>query len=114
MILGRESYHDTFINISHRKFHLKFMDDQGQEDMVKLARLRMNMVNGFDCPEVTFPFDIDFIPHGPALSNWTVMTLDEFWSGGRFDLPILIPQLPRRSFDDLNHLFGLLFLNHYH
>ena len=62
--------------------------------MVELVKKRMNLANRFDTPEVTFPFEIDFIPHGPALSEWTVMSLDDYWNNGRFQLPIEIKMLP--------------------
>ena len=50
-------------------------------------------MNPYDDPEVQFSFPFERIPFGPALSDWTVMTLDEFENGGRLMLPIKVPIL---------------------
>ena len=70
------------------------MNADQQNDFIDLVKLRLNQMNPYDDPEVQFSFPFERIPFGPALSDWTVMTLDEFENGGRLMLPIKVPILP--------------------
>ena len=69
------------------------MNADQQNDFIDLVKLRLNQMNPYDDPEVQFSFPFERIPFGPALSDWTVMTLDEFENGGRLMLPIKVPIL---------------------
>ena len=93
--------------MTHRKYHTKWLSPLEQDQMVQLVKKRLNQSNPYDSDEIEFPFPIEFVPSANDHAGWTVMTLKEFHDGQRLTLPLIIPYLPEEHFHESMSNFSM-------
>lgn len=84
-------------NRSHKKFKIKFADEQLQNDLGELVKQRINLRNPWDC-DLQFPFDIDFPKENDE--SWIHFKIKELETMSS-QLPIPLIPLPREHYEDL-------------
>lgn len=87
----------AIFNLCHRKFNIKFVDDEGQKMLAQLVLQRLNLGNPLDCPEVVFPFSLKTYPRADD-KNWQTVLLKDF-DEAKKTLPIPIPILKEEHFE---------------